>query len=165
MPQPQTFRANVGIVVLDDRWEVLALERIDKATGGGTGQWQMPQGGLDEGEEPEQAWPRELMEEIHVGADGVELLGSYPEWLAYELPPEVRALPSAQAKQGRGQVQKWFFVRLKPGATIRLDTADQEFIRYRWMSLERLAEETWSVRRAIYRKLALHVATLRDGGT
>ena len=55
-----------GIVVLNDKWEVLALERIDKdalektGTKKGTGQWQMPQGGLDEGEEPDEAWLREL---------------------------------------------------------------------------------------------------------
>jgi len=93
MAEPQRFRANVGIVVLNGKWEVLALDRIDKdalkkGEKKGTGQWQMPQGGLDEGEEPENAWKRELMEEIHVSAEDVLLLGSYPEWLAYELPKE-----------------------------------------------------------------------------
>ena len=172
MAEPQRFRANVGIVVLNGKWEVLALDRIDKdalkkGEKKGTGQWQMPQGGLDEGEEPENAWKRELMEEIHVSAEDVLLLGSYPEWLAYELPKEVRAKPDVQAKQGRGQVQKWFFVRLKDGAKIVLEPENpqnQEFFEHKWISLDALAEETWEVRRPIYRKLALHINVLKQTG-
>src|SRR5215472_8030515 len=123
MAEPQRFRANVGIVVMNGKWEVLALDRIDKdvlkkGEKKGTGQWQMPQGGLDEGEEPEDAWKRELFEETKVAAKDVEHLGSYPEWLAYELPKEVRKKPAVKKKQGRGQVQKWFFVRLKENAEI-----------------------------------------------
>lgn len=172
MAESQYFRANVGIVVLNEKWEVLALERIDKdalnkGQKKGTGQWQMPQGGLDEGEEPEDAWKRELMEEICIGEEGVDLLGVYPDWLAYELPKEVRAKPEVRAKQGRGQVQKWFFVRLRDGAKIMLepnDPKDQEFFDYKWMSLNDLAERTWEVRRPIYRKLAQHVNELKLAG-
>jgi putative (di)nucleoside polyphosphate hydrolase len=90
----------------------------------------MPQGGLDEGEELEDAWKRELKEEIGVRLTDDHLLGCYPEWLAYELPKEVREEPAVQAKQGRGQVQKWFFVRLSSAATIELvpdDPKNQEF--------------------------------------
>jgi putative (di)nucleoside polyphosphate hydrolase len=133
----------------------------------GTGQWQMPQGGLDEGEEPETAWQRELMEEIHVSAEDVNLLGSYPEWLAYELPKETRVKPEVQAKQGRGQVQKWFFVRLKDGTKMLLEPEkpeDQEFFDHKWMSLDALAEQTWEVRRPIYRKLATHINVLKQAG-
>jgi 8-oxo-dGTP pyrophosphatase MutT (NUDIX family) len=125
------------------------------------------QGGLDEGEEPEDAWKREMLEEIHVRAEDVDLLGFYPEWLAYELPKEVWANPDVQAKQGRGQVQKWFFVRLKDGTKIVLqpeNPEDQEFFNHKWMSLDALAEQTWQVRRPIYRKLALHLNTLKQAG-
>jgi len=170
MGETQRFRANVGIVVVNEEWEVLALERIDKdalkiGLKKGTGQWQMPQGGLDEGEEPDHAWLRELHEEIHVNADDVTLIGHYPEWLAYELPRKVRDKPSVSAKQGRGQVQRWYFVRLRSAAPIRVETddpKDQEFVAYRWMPLGQLAEETWEVRRPIYLKLALHLAGLRQ---
>ena len=72
-------------------------------------------GGLDEGEEPENAWKRELMEEIHVSAEDVELLGSYPEWLAYELPKEVRSKPDVQAKQGRGRFKNGFSLGSRMG--------------------------------------------------
>jgi putative (di)nucleoside polyphosphate hydrolase len=166
MALAQTFRANVGIVVLNEKWEVLALERIDKeqlkkGVKNGTGEWQMPQGGLDQGEEPDDAWVRELKEEINVSKRDVELLCSYPEWMAYELPEDVRRKPEVQAKQGRGQVQKWYFVRLKSGVSIRLDIGEQEFFTYRWMALGKLAEETWEIRRLIYLRLAVHLAGLR----
>ncbi len=170
MGKAQTFRANVGIVVVNDRWEALALDRIDKKAlkkgkKQGMGEWQMPQGGLDEGEEPEDAWKRELKEEIGVGAQDVDLLGAYPEWLAYELPKEVREKPKIKAKHGRGPVQKWFFVRIKGGATVDLEPENpkkQEFCDYKWMSLDVLAEETWEVRRPIYRKLAHHISLLKQ---
>lgn len=167
MPEAQTFRANVGIVVLNESWQVLALERIDKdqlksGVKKGTGQWQMPQGGLDEGEEPKDAWLRELKEEIDVDEGDVELLGAHPEWLVYELPDTARKDARVRAKHGRGQAQKWYFARLKPNVSIRLDRNDQEFITYRWMPLGQLAEETWEIRRTIYLKLAVHLGALRQ---
>jgi putative (di)nucleoside polyphosphate hydrolase len=169
MAQAQFFRANVGMVVVNDDWQVLALERIDKdalrnGEKRGTGQWQMPQGGLDKGEEPEDAWKRELTEETQITSHDVDLLGVYPEWLAYELPKEVRAKPEVRSKQGRGQVQKWFFVKLKRGAKINLEPTDpmnQEFVTYEWLPLEELAEKTWEVRRLTYRKLAEHLNQIR----
>lgn len=169
MAESQRFRANVGIVVLNERWEVLALERIDKESlergvKTGNGEWQMPQGGLDEGEEPDEAWLRELREEIQVEREDVELIGRYPEWLAYELPKAVRDRPQVKKKQGRGQVQMWYFVRLRPGVAVKVETMDprdQEFVAHKWMPLGQLAEETWPVRRSIYLRLALHLAALR----
>ena len=162
--EAQKFRANVGIVVLNDRWEVLALERIDEdaleqGEKKGTGRWQMPQGGLDEGEELQEAWKRELREEIHVSQDDVVYIDSYPDWLVYELPKKDR-----KPKHGRGQVQRWFFVRLITGTTIRLETKDpklQEFFDQKWISLGALAAETWEIRRPIYLKLALYLEALR----
>lgn len=170
MTEAQRFRANVGVVLINEQWQVLALDRIDKdqlknvGVRMGRGEWQMPQGGLDEGEEPDHAWLRELNEEINITEQDVDLIGSYPDWLSYELPKEVRETPANKAKQGRGQVQKWYFARLKPTAVIRVETndpEDQEFVAYKWLPLGQLAEETWEVRRRIYLKLALHLAELR----
>jgi putative (di)nucleoside polyphosphate hydrolase len=168
-----TFRANVGVVVLNDKWEVLALERIDKTALRqdrvikGTGQWQMPQGGVDEGEEPDEAWRRELSEEIHVRDGDLTLIGSYPEWMVYELPLEERRKPDVQQKQGRGQVQKWYYARLKGSARIKLEPEqsgeEQEFVAHKWMPLDQLAQETWVVRRPIYERLATYLSTLRQG--
>jgi putative (di)nucleoside polyphosphate hydrolase len=68
--------------------------------------WQMPQGGIDDGEAPQAAALRELHEETNVGAASVRLLDEAPDWLSYDLPPEVRK----QAWRGRyrGQTQRWF---------------------------------------------------------
>lgn len=143
----QSFRANVGIVVARPDGRVLALERIDQPD-----RWQMPQGGLDVGEEPAAASLRELREETGLRGEQVELVAEYPDWLAYELPPARR-----RDKTGRGQVQKWFLYRfLGSDDDIDLTPAKgqrQEFRDYRWADLGELAEEVWEVKRPIYRAL------------
>jgi len=101
-PRSQFFRANVGVVVLNAEGEVLALEREGYA-----GSWQLPQGGLEVGEEPADAARRELGEETGLRWDQLQLLGEYPEWLAYELDEDMRGPDT-----GRGRVQIWFYVRL-----------------------------------------------------
>ncbi|MEA2025509.1 MAG: RNA pyrophosphohydrolase, partial [Chloroflexota bacterium] len=134
----QFFRANVGIVVVRADGCVLVFERTDKP-----GQWQLPQGGLDIGEEPREASLRELEEETGIGPDLVELMAEHPDWLAYELPPQRR-----RRKTGRGQVQKWFLYRflgtdddidLTPAAGER-----QEFSAFRWGKLADLVAEVWA---------------------
>lgn len=144
----QSFRANVGIVVARADGLVLALERCDRP-----GAWQLPQGGLDVGEEPRDAALRELAEETGIPADLVEVVAEYPEWLAYELPPERR-----RHKTGRGQVQRWFLLRFS-GDDSLIDLAPpaggrQEFRDYRWMELRTLAEQVWGVKQPTYRALA-----------
>jgi 8-oxo-dGTP pyrophosphatase MutT (NUDIX family) len=84
---------------------VLALERSDVPDA-----WQMPQGGLKPGEEPAQAVLREVEEETGLPRASLEPIRSFPELLAYELPPKLRS-----KKTGRGQVQYWFFLRLNKG--------------------------------------------------
>src|SRR5438128_2486181 len=100
---PQMFRANVGIVLANERGEVLALERKKIP-----GAWQMPQGGIQDHEEPIQAAKRELQEETGISADQVEFVAECPDWLAYELPRDMWS-----TKTGRGQVQKWFLFKLR----------------------------------------------------
>lgn len=143
----QFFRANVGVVVSDRKGRVLVFERIDKP-----GQWQLPQGGLDVGEEPLEAALRELQEETGIPPGRVELVAEHPGWLAYELPPERR-----RQKTGRGQVQKWFLFRFL-GADVDIDLMPpagerQEFTAFRWVRLDDLVENVWQVRRPIYRAL------------
>ncbi len=117
------------------------------------GRWQMPQGGLDVGEEPAAASLRELQEETGLRPEQVELVAEHPAWLAYELPPARR-----RDKTGRGQVQKWFLFRfLGSDDDIDLTPAKgqrQEFRAFRWMDLDSLVEEVWEVKRPIYRALS-----------
>jgi len=140
----QFFRANVGIVVARADGCVLVFERTDKP-----GQWQLPQGGLDAGEEPTEASLRELQEETGITPELVELVAEHPDWLAYELPPGRR-----RSKTGRGQVQKWFLYRfLGSDADIDLSPPrgeQQEFGAFRWVPMSDLLEEVWEVRRPIY---------------
>ncbi len=144
----QTFRANVGIAVARADGLVLALERIDQPD-----RWQMPQGGLNVGEEPAEASLRELQEETGLQPEQVELVAEYPAWLAYELPPARR-----RDNRARGQVQKWFLYRfLGTDEDIDLTPAKgerQEFRAFRWMDLAELAEGMWEVKRPIYLALA-----------
>lgn len=146
----QFFRANVGIAVLSSQATVLALERFDIP-----GAWQLPQGGLDEGEEPLEAAQRELREETGLESSQVKFLGEHPRWLAYELAPEWR-----RPDTGRGQVQKWFAVRLVDAqAEIEISHVDErkghpEFRAHAWMPLDELLAATPAFRRVVYEPLA-----------
>ena len=145
MPPGVSFRANVGAVVIDSSGRVLALERADVR-----GAWQLPQGGLDEKEEPADAVLRELREETGIHSDALSLLDEHPEWLAYELPEELRS-----ERLGRGQVQKWFLFRFE-GEDRDIDLTDAETVEFRawrWMRLSDLARETIGFRQPIYQKL------------
>jgi putative (di)nucleoside polyphosphate hydrolase len=139
-PRSQFFRANVGAVVCRHDGCVLAFERTDRP-----GAWQLPQGGLDEGEEPPEAVLREVQEETGIDRGQLELLCEHPELLAYELPADLRG-----AKTGRGQVQYWFY--FGADAEPRLP-ADGEFGAWRWMELRDLAAEVVVFRRPTYKEL------------
>ena len=123
---------------------VLVLERA-----GIPGAWQLPQGGLRASEEPLDAAYRETAEETGISRKDLELLDSFPEPLAYELPPGARS-----AKTGRGQIQYWFLFRFR-GDESRIDpSASKEFRAWRWMPFQALIESTVDFRRPVYRKLA-----------
>jgi putative (di)nucleoside polyphosphate hydrolase len=148
----QYFRANAGIVLLNERDEVLALQRKKIL-----GAWQLPQGGIRTDEEPMEAALRELSEETNFNASHVQLVAELPEWIAYELPADYRS-----EKTGRGQVQKWFFFRLKPNAPeVRLTEEAAEEVSpdmsYKWTNLSSLAKEVVAFRRRTYERLASYV--------
>ena len=140
------FRANVGAVIINSKGKVLALERADVRDA-----WQLPQGGLEEDETPDTAVLREVEEETGLSTNDLEFLDEYPEWLAYELPEEMRT-----GKHGRGQVQKWFLFMLKsPESAIHLEHGEMtEFCRWKWTTLKDLAAVTIPFRRSIYTHLA-----------
>jgi putative (di)nucleoside polyphosphate hydrolase len=154
----QFFRASVGISVLNGQEEVLALERYEIP-----GAWQLPQGGLDEGEEPADAARRELREETGLGWHQVELIGEYPQWLAYELDPHHR-----KPDTGRGQVLKWFVVRLVDReARIDISQVDErkghpEFRAYTWMGLTDLLRKVAPFRLPVYEPLAEYIRSLAN---
>ena len=144
MPPAVFFRAGAGAVILDARRQVLACERVNIP-----GAWQMPQGGLEEGEAPlEGAW-REVREETGLRRRDLELLAAAPGPLAYELPPEYRT-----RKTGLGQVQYWFLFRLKnEKAEIDLGV-EGEFRAWKWIPFAELIESAAPFRRPLYQRLA-----------
>jgi len=140
---PQTFRANVGAVILNADGLVLALERKKIP-----GSWQCPQGGLDEGEGPLEAVIREIREETGIEEFHLELLAVHPCWLAYEFPEEVRAI-----KEWRGQVQKWFLFRFTgPDEAITMGDG-KEFRAWEWTSMQELLPKVVSFKQSVYRDL------------
>jgi putative (di)nucleoside polyphosphate hydrolase len=123
------------------------LPDIEGAPGG----WQLPQGGIDEGEEPERAILREMEEEI--GTDRFHIIGSYPDWLSYDFPPD---LDAPIARRWRGQRQRWFALRFTgEDSDIRLDRdSHPEFTAWRWVPLPELPALAVPFKRPVYDALA-----------
>ena len=145
------YRLNVGAALFNPAGQVFVGRRADLPADA-QAVWQMPQGGIDEGEVPEAAVLRELAEEI--GTDRATILGEHPDWLTYELPAEV----AQRAFRGRyrGQRQKWFALRFDgTDADIRLDAhSHPEFVEWRWAGLAELPDLAVAFKRDIYREVA-----------
>ena len=109
--------------------------------------WQMPQGGIDPGEDPRAAAWRELHEEV--GTDRAELVAESRYWYAYDLPPELR--PPSWRGRYRGQTQKWFGCRFT-GAEEDIDIAahEPEFVRWRWARPDEVVRLAVDFKRPIY---------------
>ena len=124
---------------------IFAGRRIDSDAAA----WQMPQGGIDDGERPEAAALRELGEETGVRPGDVTLLDSTPGWLTYDLPPEL--LGRVWGGRFRGQRQKWFLFRLDaPDDAIRIDGPPPEFSDWRWIGADALLAGIVPFKRAVY---------------
>ena len=141
-PASLPYRRGVGIALFNAAGKVFAAERIDTP-----GAWQMPQGGLDKGEEPWPAAVRELKEEI--GTAKAERLHE-TDWLRYELPQGL--VSHVWHGKYRGQEQKWFAARFT-GADTDIDlTADKhpEFRAWRWVRLSELPDLIVPFKRELY---------------
>jgi putative (di)nucleoside polyphosphate hydrolase len=139
----QFFRAGVGAVIQRGDGMVLAFRRVDDPDA-----WQLPQGGLEAGEEPLDALFREIAEETGIERSHIELLSHTPKLLAYELPGEYRS-----RKTGRGQVLYWFNLSFM-GADEHITLGDgKEFSAWRWMPLDELVSIVAPFRRETYTQL------------
>jgi putative (di)nucleoside polyphosphate hydrolase len=138
------YRLGVGVMLLNRDGKVFAGQRRDSPLPA----WQMPQGGIDEGEEPRAAALRELEEETGVPASAVELLAETPEWITYDLPPEL--VPKVWKGRYRGQKQKWFLMRLEDESLVDIATAHPEFSAWCWMDPQALVEGIVPFKRGLY---------------
>lgn len=167
MSSEKPYRPNVGIALFNAAGRVLIGHRI-KDDGPEIVlpglEWQMPQGGIDEGEDPRQAVMRELWEET--GAVNADYLGE-TDWMTYEF-PAYDGPASHRLAKFRGQRQKWFALRFT-GHDAEIDPLTPrngqpaEFDRWRWERLDRVADLVVPFRREVYRAVAIRFAEFAAG--
>ena len=147
------YRSGVGIVLFNHANEVFVGERIDSP-----GAWQMPQGGLDDNEDIESAFFREMREEI--GTDKANILKIMDEKLRYELPPHLQK--KLWQGQYRGQEQTWIAARFNgTDSDINLNAHNPaEFQRWKWVRLDQIADLIVPFKRDIYARVIVAFANL-----
>jgi len=142
----KNYRPNVAAIVLSAAYpakcEIFIASRVDIKDA-----WQFPQGGIDEGETPEQALFRELEEEI--GTNEVEIIAEYPGWVSYDFPPSV----AKNMTPYDGQTQKYYLVKLKKGAKINIETEVPEFSEYKFVKSAKLNDYITFFKRTVYKKV------------
>ena len=156
-PETLPYRPCVGIMVLNRDGLVWAGRRIaeeDSEMAGAAKLWQMPQGGIDEGEEPLDAARRELYEET--GMSTVNLLAEAPDWINYDLPAAVVGI--ALKGKYRGQTQKWFAFRFEgEEGEIAIDPPpgghDAEFDAWAWKPMRELPDLIVPFKRGVYERV------------
>lgn len=152
-PDALPYRDNVGAVLFNQVGLVLVARRADLPNAeGAAGGWQLPQGGMDPGEDPAIAALRELAEEV--GTTRATILAEHPDRFTYDLPPDL--LGRALGGRYRGQRQRWFALRFTgQDSDIRLDLDPHpEFDAWRWARLEELPSLAVDFKRPIYAVLA-----------
>lgn len=145
------YRPGVGIMLLNSSRQVFVAKRLDMVAEA----WQMPQGGIDAGEEPLAAAWRELEEET--GTNKAELLAESEPWHSYDLPDEL--IPKIWGGKYRGQKQKWYAMRFTGrDADINLETKHPEFSEWRWVQPETLPDLIVPFKRELYARLLVEFA-------
>ena len=135
------FRAGTVAVVSNSTGKVLAFQRADRKD-----QWQLPQGGIDEGETPVEGVWRELEEETGLTKKHVRLVDEYPEWTVYEWPDGV------ERGNRLGQAQRWFFFDAIDDDIVPIPDGD-EFDDWKWIKIKWLVEQVVEFRQASYQRV------------
>lgn len=150
--ESKNYRKSVGIMLINNenlifigkrRYSSSLIKKSETL-------WQMPQGGIDEGETPKQAAIRELDEEI--GTKNVEILKEHTAWLNYDLPNELRK--KSWKGQYLGQTQKWFLMRfLGTDTEINLETTHPEFCEWKWAQKEEVLNLVIDFKKDVYKQV------------
>ncbi len=139
------YRPCVGICLINSAGLIFAGQRKDSTSGA----WQMPQGGIDEGEKPRAAALRELWEETGISAEMVEVLDKTEDWVTYDLPPDL--LGKVWGGKYRGQRQKWFLMRyLGADAAVNIGTDHPEFSAWKWIGADEMLAGIVPFKRDVY---------------
>ena len=137
------YRPCVGIMLINPKGEIFGGQRLDNRAEA----WQMPQGGIDEGEDVETACFREMREEI--GTNKAELLRLHPDWLNYDIPRPLA--DSLWSGAFRGQTQKWVALRFTgEDSDIDIQTEEAEFVAWQWLSPDELIHRAVPFKRDVY---------------
>lgn len=147
------YRPCAGVVLVRPDGTIFTGERCDTP-----GAWQMPQGGIDEGEDAELAAFRELEEETGVSRDLVTLEAATDGWITYDLPDHL--LGKMWKGRFRGQKQKWYLFRFHGrDEDIEINQTHQEFARWRWSSADQVLADIVPFKREVYEQV---IAAFRD---
>lgn len=145
MTKSLEYRAAAAVMLLNADNQVFVAQRIDSSLDA----WQMPQGGLDPGEDARTGALRELEEETGIGPHLVEIVALSSRELLYDLPPEL----AGKLWKGRyaGQRQSWFLMRfLGTDADVNLDTEHPEFRNFQWVDPWRLPDLIVAFKKTLY---------------
>ena len=140
------YRKGVGVFLLNKNKQVWVGKRLDVKNNF----WQMPQGGIDSGENAKEAMMRELLEEI--GTNNIKIIGTSKDWLSYNIPKEI----VRKIWKGRylGQSQKWFACKFVGKENeINLNTRNPEFTDWKWMKPQLLMKNVIPFKRELYKKI------------
>ena len=146
MSKENLYRPNVAMIIVSSNYpqkkEIFIAKRNDLED-----VWQFPQGGIDEGEEVQEALFRELEEEV--GTAKATIVGEFPEWISYDFPPKV----ADKMKPFKGQTQRYFLMKLDVDAKINLATEHPEFDDYKFVHVEDVLDLTASFKKPVYEKV------------
>lgn len=154
---PRSYRPCVGIMLINHDGLVWVGNRHDLAHDA----WQMPQGGIDPGEEPAVAAARELWEEV--GTRSASILGECAEWLSYDFPKGAQVLGGIFSRY-RGQRQRWFAMRFDgTDEEFQLDHHEREFSEWKWVEMAALPELITPFKKDIYEQVVKEFSHLAVG--
>jgi len=149
MSKKDSYRPNVAMIIVSNNYpqkkEIFIAQRNDLLN-----IWQFPQGGIDKGEEVQEALFRELEEEI--GTDKAKIVAEYPEWISYDFPEKI----ANKMRPYKGQTQRYFLLKLKKSAVINLATKHPEFISYKFVSVDDVLNHTAHFKKPVYETVINH---------